>query len=118
MPEKPLILVVLAGDGGVEVYGSVKVVFAHRLDCQTVHAERLADEYLDLTLPKNVQPLYTPQNLAGFDVCADHPPEDLIGNMAALEMLRAFRELKTGPRPLPTPGIEMVASDGTPENRD
>ncbi len=93
------VLIVLNGDGTVEVFGdSIRVHFVRRLDVQTLEAERLADEYLDLCLPQNLQALYVPRNLAGVDQCRPHSVEDEADLRLELDILRELRGLQAAGR--------------------
>ena len=91
------VLVILDGDGAVDVYGEgLAVTFAHRLTVQTQEAERRADQYLDLTLPRKLRALYMPVNLCGQDVCRRRTVESEAEWRWRLELVRELVALAKG----------------------
>jgi hypothetical protein len=96
------VLVVLGGDGAVEIYGQgLAVQFVHRLTVQGQDAERLADQYLDATLPHRLRPLYVPTHLAGQDICRPRSVAGEVERLFRLELVRELVTLARGPATVP-----------------
>ena len=93
-PAKPreAVLVVLHHDGWVEVYGehSIDVHIAVMPRMATPEGERLADEYLELTLPKRFRKIYFPGNRRAADMMRKVTPQDIAEKKWAQEMCKVI----------------------------
>jgi len=96
MNKREAVLVVLHADGWAEVYAdkSVDVHVAVKPFAWNAVMGQLAEDYLDLTLPRRYQRLYLPVNLRGVGLCEQLMPTDLVKRDRALEALAALKELQ------------------------
>ena len=87
------VLVVLHPDGWVEIYGeNLDVCVVTKLDGGDIPAaEVLAEQYLDLDIPRRFRPLYFPVNLRATGQCETRTPE---GELRRLRELRFVRECR------------------------
>lgn len=92
-------LVLLASDGWVEVYGDwedVTVVVANKLETTAPETERLAEDYLDMTLPRKGRAVYSPGNLLAVGQVERRTAADESERRHRVAWLAALREVPNG----------------------
>ncbi len=99
------VLVVLSSDGFVEVFGGREVDchVAQRLAVDSIEAERMAEEFLDGTLPKRFRELFLPGMLRATGLVERITPEKALDTLWQLEILKGLRELRAEKAPPPVP---------------
>ena len=83
------VLVVPNADGWIGVYGgnNIDVQIAMMPHMTTPEGERLAEQYLELTLPKRYRVLYWPGNRRAADLVRVITPQDIAQRKWELEMM-------------------------------
>ena len=92
-PRRHRALVILHSDGWVEVYGRrrfLQVTVANKLHTEE---ETLAEEYLDMTLPKGVRQLYAPIRLLAAGQVDRMTAREELERRWRVEWLAALREV-------------------------
>ena len=89
------VLVVVNGDGWVQVYGQkhvdVRIVIAPYTT--TPEGERLAEEYVELTLSQRYRDLYWPGMIRAADMVRVIRPSDIVQHNWNLDLLRSIKRL-------------------------
>ena len=99
-PRKPRqrtrVLVVLSSNGFVELFADKNVDFhvAQRLHVETIEAERLADDLLDITIPKPFRNLFFPGKLRATGLVEKITAEMALDTLYKLSILRGLREMQ------------------------
>ena len=96
---------VLSSDGFVEVFGGREVDchVAQRLAVDSIEAERMAEEFLDGTLPKRFRELFLPGMLRRPGLSSGLRRKRRIDTLWQLEILKGLRELRAEKAPPPVP---------------
>jgi hypothetical protein len=100
LPPKPVprtrVLVVLNSDGFVEVYGDdhINVHFTQRIHTDTRAGEILADQLVDVTLPRVYRDLFYPRNMRAAGQCRKVTAEQRLEIIADLDLLAILRGLR------------------------
>ncbi len=87
-------LVVLHSDGWVECYGSpgVDIVLAGKPHATTPAAGAMAEEYLDLTLPRPFADLYWPNKLKKFGKCSATTLYDIAESRKLVSLIKEVQD--------------------------
>jgi len=99
-PRKPQkrtrVLVVLSSNGFVELFADKDVDFhvAQRLHVDTIEAERLAEDLLDITIPKSFRNLFFPGKLRATALVEKITAETALDTLYKLSILRGLREMQ------------------------
>jgi NADPH-dependent 2,4-dienoyl-CoA reductase/sulfur reductase-like enzyme len=108
-PPKPRtrVLVILSSNGFVEVFAEreVDVHIAQGLHVETIEGERLAEEFLDGTLPKRFRELFLPGMLRATGLVERITPERALYTLWQLEILKGLRELREAKSPAAVPAV-------------
>ena len=91
---KPRDLVLLHGDGYVEVYGDRKALDVH-VSLMLDGSDETAiarEEYMELTLPRRFQELFWPNKLIRFANLQRRTAEQELDRLVTLDILRTLRE--------------------------
>jgi hypothetical protein len=91
------VLVVLHPDGWIEVYGDdLDVCIMTKLDGGDIPAvEVMAEQYMDLDLPRRFRPLYFPVKLRATGQCERRTPAAELQRLRELRLVRKLREVCT-----------------------
>jgi hypothetical protein len=90
------VLVILDAEGGLEVYGDrrdIGVVVAHKLVTTMPETERLAEDYLESTLPPALRWLYHPRHLRTVDRFRPRTAGEELERLWRLDWLKALAEV-------------------------
>jgi hypothetical protein len=91
-------LIVLSSDGWIEVYceRTVQVHIAHRLHVTTRETAQLADEYMDVALPRRFKRLFIPGRLRATGRVERWSAERELRKLEQLADLSVIREIGEG----------------------
>jgi len=91
--------VVLFSDGWIEVYGpdTLDVLVVNRLHVTSPDTGKLADEYIDATIPPAYREVCRPGNLRAVGQCRKVTAEDEIDRRHALHLVRGLLDIGREP---------------------
>ena len=94
-PRQP-VLVVLNSDGFVQVYADQEKVDVHCAIMPTIVSDEgqiLAEQYLELEMPRRHREVFDPNKLADTHQVRERPPNDIAHRETGLELCRELSEI-------------------------
>ena len=94
-PKRKKVLVLLNSDGFVECFANkdVDIHILNKPHASTPAAEVLAEEYVELTIPRSYREVYWPSYRRAVEQVRKTTPEDIMRRKYDVELLRAILAL-------------------------
>lgn len=111
LAESQQVVVLLHGDGLVEVFGTrqVEVTVVNVPYVGTIEGQKLSQEYVETTLPMRAKEIFWPNNLRASGIARPLLPSDIARRKAGLAMLQILDHIEDrGPD---EPPADVIAED-------